>query len=457
MMCFCEDRQTSSSPDLLSSVRRISPSDPCVHSPADVGVTSRWWYLSGMYKPEFQCGHCTKRVNIPVSASSSAPAGKLLLEMMRRKRKEKYEAAGIASSGGGSGQDVVKSGELYRIPCNDLSSKKSLAHECIFFPRYRQGSFVNFGVHGDSILELSIEEARALQIVVLRTKVKAEKYGAAHQLNWKKVGLSTAYFKSERLSDAKMPTPRSAAAFRYLLENNKYFKHFWMLHNDILENNGTPSISSFDLFIIHRGIECAMFPVLYPETEFADTGILQTYQHESNDTSNRVVSIGRSWTRKCLSSVRVYAEQRDLSFFLYEKQIAMKFFAAHTRSQRMNVTADVMTRDSQSSAGYWEIVRDALADLVRIMLLRCFDEKNHKQLYDGVRDMRGQLWLCAFPNLFITIAPAEWTFPRPYFLDVYSNCVFAGAYLMSLHMYCLVRCVWLFLANRWGNRCFFCC
>ena len=108
----------------------------------------------------------------------------------------------------------------------------------------------------------------------------------------------------------------------------------------------------------------------------------------------------------------------------------------------MGVIADIMARDSQASAGYWEIIRDSLADLVRIMLLRCYDEVNHKQLYNHVRGLRGQVWLCAFPNLFNTIAPAEWTFPRPYFLEQYSPCMFAAAYLMGLHMYFLVKSIW---------------
>ena len=132
----------------------------------------------------------------------------------------------------------------------------------------------------------------------------------------------------------------------------------------------------------------------------------------------------------------------------------MKYFAAHTRAQRMGVTADVMVRDSQASAGYWEVTRDALADLVRIQLLRCYDEVNYPALYNAVRGLRGDVWLCAFPNLFVTIAPAEWKFPRPYFLEPYVDCVFAGAYLMALHMYYLVRCIWAFLANRWGCRSF---
>ena len=58
----------------------------------------------------------------------------------------------------------------------------------------------------------------------------------------------------------------------------------------------------------------------------------------------------------------------------------------------MGVTADVMARDSQTSTGYWEVVQDALAFLVRSMLVRCYDEKNYSQLYEHVRNLRGQVW-----------------------------------------------------------------
>ena len=108
----------------------------------------------------------------------------------------------------------------------------------------------------------------------------------------------------------------------------------------------------------------------------------------------------------------------------------------------------------QASSGYWEIVRDSLSDLVRIQMHRCYDEKNHKDLYDHVRGLRGQVGLCAFPNLFITIAPAEWTFPHPYFLRPYLDCVFAGSYLMALHMYYLVFCIWRLLSTHLGHRFF---
>ena len=132
--------------------------------------------------------------------------------------------------------------------------------------------------------------------------------------------------------------------------NNKSYDLFCKLQHHRLDAELPLNISSHDLFTQTRGIECAMFPHLCPTTDFTDTDILEHYQENSEDTSNRVCSIGLSWTRKVLSSVRVYGEQRDLAFFLYERQMAGKFFNAQVRTKRVGLTADVLMRDSQSSS-----------------------------------------------------------------------------------------------------------
>ena len=444
-----QNTQNRSVPDLLSAARRTLPDDPVEHAPGVVGQSSRWWYLTGMFHPVADCGRCGKLPRKGIERMRRNP-GRTFTEMLK-KRKEQYEAAKAKSIAGTPGQEAVKTCELYRVP---YVRPLVFARACLRIPRYYGGVFRLDAPSGDLILDLSPEEQKALQIVVLRTDVQEEKYGAAHHLNWKKVGLSRAYYVKGRLSAERMPTPRAVAAFAFLQKHNQYYKAFLRYHNKLLDGHLPLTMSSYDLFVQERGVECAMFPHMYPMTEFTDTGILTSYKAESEDTSNRVLSIGQSWTRKVMSGARAYAEHRDLAFFLYEKAMAQKFFAAQCRSQRMGVTADVMVRDSQQSSGYWDIVQDALADLVRIMVVRCLDEENHKELYDHVRGLRGQVWLCAFPNLFITIAPAEWTFPRPYFLEPYVGCVFAGSYLMALHMFYLVRCIWAFLSNRFGHRFF---
>ena len=51
---------TSETPDLLSGSRRHVPSSPREHAHGDVGISSRWWYLPGMYKPVHYCERCTR-------------------------------------------------------------------------------------------------------------------------------------------------------------------------------------------------------------------------------------------------------------------------------------------------------------------------------------------------------------------------------------------------------------
>ena len=163
-------------------MRHLIPDDPVEHSDGSVGVSSRWWYLSGMYHPEAHCGACIKPEEI-----GEARAGETFLDRMRRVRKLKYEAAGANSARGEAGQSAVASKELYRVPCVDLSSRHLLSSNCIFWPRYCQGTFVLMDKPGDCMLELTEEESRALTVVVLVTKTKSQTYGAAHHANLKKV------------------------------------------------------------------------------------------------------------------------------------------------------------------------------------------------------------------------------------------------------------------------------
>ena len=54
-----QSQGTSAKPDKLAAYRRQVPSDPVEHGPGNVGISSRWWYLPGMYKPAAHCTRCT--------------------------------------------------------------------------------------------------------------------------------------------------------------------------------------------------------------------------------------------------------------------------------------------------------------------------------------------------------------------------------------------------------------
>ncbi len=442
------NEDASSQPELIAAHRRAVPSDPMVHEHGQLGVSSRWWYLQGMYSPKSRCGSCTKP---PEAAATSGEEFTRTLTA----HTERYNARAAASASGVQAE-VHHTGQMYRIP---RISETFRAEECITWPRYYDGHY-KMQTCGESMLDLSRNEADALRIVVLRCNMKKESYTpAGHQFNFKKVGLSRAYFKPALVTEASLIAAcneKTAAAFRFLMARNRYYAAFHRMHKERLENSESMNISSYHLFI-HReylGIECAMCPYLYPLTEFSDTGLLQAYQHDTGDDTTRIHRIGHSWTKKVLSSVRAYSERADLSFFLYERSLAAKYFAARVLAKQRGLTADVLARDSQTSTGYWENVQHAVADVVRVQLARCHDEENYTELYNNTKNLRGEGWLCAFPNVFITLTVAEWKFPRPYFLRPYVDCVYASAYVMALHCFYLVACVWGFLASRCGNRWF---
>ena len=195
-------RVTSTSPDLLSPLRRQLPYDPSEHSYGNVADSSRWWYLSGMYQPSVYCARCTRP---PISA---APLS--LLDTMAS-RTAKYTEAQQQSKKGIRARSVT-TGTEYRILY--VGAIPRMAHECITWPRYDAGVFSFFNVHGVSMLELTQEGQWSLQIVCLKSSVEQQKKTGS-SFNWKKVGLTRGYYRKDRLHVKDM-TPRAAAAFQFL-------------------------------------------------------------------------------------------------------------------------------------------------------------------------------------------------------------------------------------------------
>ena len=149
-------RTTSATPDLLSAMRRQLPYDPIEHSYGNVGDSSRWWYLPGMYQPLVYCGPCAKPGNL-----GATPDKTMLAQMASRRAK--YEAAAQQSNDGV--RATLTSGTLYRI--SYVGRIPRIAQESLTWPRCDAGAFSLFAVRGGSMLELTEKEQRSLQIVCL--------------------------------------------------------------------------------------------------------------------------------------------------------------------------------------------------------------------------------------------------------------------------------------------------
>ena len=149
---------TAPHPELIHIAHKAVPSDPVQRLPGQVDVSNRWWYLPGMYRPTQRCGCCT-----PLKAERGT-----FLSRMRTRSARHSEADTV----------VVKTNQLYRIPRAEIVGQtgKYIAKEQVTWPGYRYGKY-SMTESGESMLELSVKEIRALQIIVLKTKCKKEMYG----------------------------------------------------------------------------------------------------------------------------------------------------------------------------------------------------------------------------------------------------------------------------------------
>ena len=57
------------------------PGDPVQHEAGSVGVSSRWWYLAGMYRPVHYCGRC-----IPPEGTTAGEASLVCVPEQRSMR-----------------------------------------------------------------------------------------------------------------------------------------------------------------------------------------------------------------------------------------------------------------------------------------------------------------------------------------------------------------------------------
>ena len=128
---------------------------------------------------------------------------------------------------------------------------------------------------GESLLDLTKAEARALAIVNLYCDVKKDVHGKAIPNN-KKMSLCRAEWKEEAV-EANLPTARSRAAYRWLLENNTTYARYIERHTLVLASdlNNRFYFITANLFLHEHGIEVAIRPILYPREAYGDSDVTE--------------------------------------------------------------------------------------------------------------------------------------------------------------------------------------
>ena len=272
-------------------------------------------------------------------------------------------------------------------------------------------------------------------------------------------------------------TPRVVAALRWLLgtfgdspddvpadfgdlfeqDRNRYFRDYSRVMSYFHEHGSKPGISTwvrdwtgdgtgslnvksrwictFPLLLKMKGVECASWPWMYPVAELCDSALNEL---QDDDEDRHRLSVRHSFCLKVFSSVSAYAAEPMLAFFLFDVSRARSFYNHCIVAKRKQIDVACTVRNESMSEQYWLRERDLCADLVRQMHDRsCRLLPGHPVVYEHCKNSVDQE-LLAFPNVFVTLTFAEWSFPAPAWMRSHLSSMPEGSGVHTLHIYELV-------------------
>ena len=193
-------------------------------------------------------------------------------------------------------------------------------------------------------------------------------------------------------------------------------------------------ISTFVFLLKMKGVESACWPWLYPVPRLCDTALVET--QEGTDFTR--LSLRHSFCLKVRSSVSAYVSDVKVAFFLFDVFRARSVYEHCQLARRRHLEVACTVRNEAMSEQYWRKEQDLCADLVRVMLHRSQRRvAGHEEVFEHCHAGLDFDSL-AFPNVFVTLSFAEWTFPCPAWMQPHLASQPEGSGVQTLHVYELV-------------------
>ena len=231
-------------------------------------------------------------------------------------------------------------------------------------------------------------DAKALSIIDLHVDFKRVKGGSAPITSKKKTSLTKATWRKADL-EPQLPSDAAKKAFTWLMQHNATYHHYIQMHRQILAQpskaEGWHIIPTAQLLLRMPGVEVAARPWLYPVAAFGDTDIKDRLVHLGWLGENQKPSTKTSWLRKVLSRCAHYQEDFCLQALLHDISLARQISAVVAVADARSIAPDEAASNMQCYAEFWKREAEKLEDMCR----------QHAEK----------------PNLFFTVAPAEWKFP----------------------------------------------
>ena len=171
------------------------------------------------------------------------------------------------------------------------------------------------------------------------------------------------------------PTDRRKCrrAYEHLIRSpNTHYSHFVSLREQIQEENS--DINTFD-FSVTAGIECALWPNIYPFSSWCESLIC------GQDSR---LSMKAAFCTKLFSEIQDYLLHFDLLQWHYDRTLYKIVSGAINTARIMNCSPAKALDTKSFSPTYWQW--------------------QHRYLLDAVHQF-------GVPDVFITISPFEWSFP----------------------------------------------
>ena len=239
------------------------------------------------------------------------------------------------------------------------------------------------------MLQLTMDDQQRLAMIDIYCDYADVRGGRATTTNKKKKSVVRGEWIKTPVS-SRVNTEKTKAAYLWLLANNATYKRLHDLHLQHLkahqEDQTTPWFIATSFLLLHMdGVEVAARPVLYARSSFGDTDIKPRLMSLGHINEKQLPSIKTSFLRKYLSRCADYANDYLLFCLLHDISLARSLMQLVSIAEKKDMTADAAAQHLHTFDSYWRLQQSILEDKCR--------------------------QLDRLPNLFITVAPAEWKFP----------------------------------------------
>ncbi|CAK0903536.1 unnamed protein product [Prorocentrum cordatum] len=251
------------------------------------------------------------------------------------------------------------------------------------------------------VFELAEEEAASLPIIDSQRDYTSVRGGRAPTACKKKTSVVRARWRARDVQ-AGLPTPRARAAFAWLMEHSEAYRRYYEMHLQKLAalqeaGEGARWIYTAELLLRMPGVEAAARPVLCPTSAFGDSELRPRLRALNLAAENGKPSIKASFMRKLRSRCVAYQTDFPLFALLYDIALARQLSSLVAIAKQQRVAPDEAAGEMQNFSGFWQWEREKLEDVCRQMA-------EHPEYLPATESE----WKRGLPNVFMTIAPAEW-------------------------------------------------